>query len=219
MENDAWTHVKSKRKNGPGKPKKHIIVSKKNPLVTNTKDNNEDCGAAQDVIANCTSLSGTLSQSSLLKCLLSELGRTNFTQFSTTIALGIGQFCSSQSSLLQLAMLLSIRTHQRRLSADGDRGNSSSSSSDNDVIIEDTSERKSNCMIFDPLLSSKEREVCSLLNCPVSSENRMGKHQIDSGPTLFFMPHCPHRLYINLLWENWSQLDGVIILGNRCILV
>jgi SRR1 len=215
MEDDAWTHVKSKRKNGSGKPKKQIIVSKNNPVVTNIKDSDEDCGTAEDVIANCTKLSGTLSLSPLLKCLLSELGRTNFTQFSTTIALGIGQFCSSQSSLLQLAMLLSIRSHQRRLSGDGNDNNSSSSSSDSAVINEDTNESKSNCMIFDPLLSSKEREVCSLLNCPVSPENPMGKHRIESGPTLFFMPHCPHRLYINLLWENWSQLNSVIILGNR----
>lgn len=215
MENDAWTHVKSKRKNGSAKPKKQNIVSKSNPLVVNVKDSDEDCGTAQDVITKCTKLSVTLSQSPLIKCLLAEFGRTNFTQFSTTVALGIGQFCSSQSSLLQLAMLLSIRSHQRTMSADGNSNDLCLSSSDAEMIHENISERKSNCVIFDPLLSSKEREVCSLLNCPVSSENRMGKHQTESGPTLFFMPHCPHRLYINLLWENWSQLDSVIILGNR----
>ena len=215
MENDAWTHVKSKRKNGSGKPKKQIVVSKNNHLLTNIKDTDADCGTAQNVIINCTKLSETLLQTPFLKCILSELGRTNFTQFSTTIALGIGKFCSSQSSLLQLAMLLSIRNHQRRMSSDGNRHDPTISSTDNETIKEDTNERESNCTIFDPLLSSKECEVCSMLKCPMSSENRMGKHQTDSGPTLFFMPHCPHRLYINLLWENWSQLDSVIILGNR----
>lgn len=215
MENDAWIHVKSKRRNGSAKPKKQNAVSLSNPLVVNVKDSDEDCGTAQDVITKCTKLSVILLQSPLLQCLLAGIRRTNFTQFSTTIALGIGQFCSSQSSFLQLAMLLSIRSHQRTMSADENLNDLSLSSSDGEIINEDKSERRSNCVIFDPLLSSKEREVCTLLNCPVSSENRIGKHQTESGATLFFMPHCPHRLYINLLWENWSQLDSVIILGNR----
>ena len=36
--------------------------------------------------------------------------------------------------------------------------------------------------------------------------------------TLFFMPHCPRRLYSNLLWSNWrpEALPALIIAGNRC---
>lgn len=216
MENDAWTQVKSKRKNCSLKPKRQIILSKKNVLVTNTKDSTCDGETAQDVMAKCAKLSETLLQSLFFKCISTELYRTNFTEFSPTIALGIGQFCSSQSSLLQLATLLSIRNYQRTLSAESSpRVDISSLSSDPEVFDGDSTGRISICMIFDPLLSSKEHDVCTLLNWPVSSENRMGKHQALSGPTLFFMPHCPHRLYINLLWENWNQLDNVIILGNR----
>eukprot|EP01034_Spumella_vulgaris_P026250 gene26250-32796_t len=41
----------------------------------------------------------------------------------------------------------------------------------------------------------------------------MGKYDA-VGRTLFFMPHCPYRLYCNLLWQNWSQLSNTVILGN-----
>eukprot|EP00903_Cladosiphon_okamuranus_P019278 g17721.t1 len=36
-------------------------------------------------------------------------------------------------------------------------------------------------------------------------------------PTLFFMPHCPQRLYSNVLWANWSArgLGSIVILGNK----
>lgn len=32
--------------------------------------------------------------------------------------------------------------------------------------------------------------------------------------TFYFMPHCPYRLYCNLLWENWDILDKMCIFGN-----
>lgn len=28
------------------------------------------------------------------------------------------------------------------------------------------------------------------------------------------MPHCPYRLYCNVLWSHWHTLDDVCILGN-----
>eukprot|EP00596_Hydrurales_sp_CCMP1899_P010731 CAMPEP_0119055036 /NCGR_PEP_ID=MMETSP1177-20130426/75471_1 /TAXON_ID=2985 /ORGANISM="Ochromonas sp, Strain CCMP1899" /LENGTH=144 /DNA_ID=CAMNT_0007035477 /DNA_START=554 /DNA_END=988 /DNA_ORIENTATION=+ len=41
-----------------------------------------------------------------------------------------------------------------------------------------------------------------------------GKHPASKNTTLFFMPHCPYRLYVNLLWANWDNLENVAILGN-----
>lgn len=35
--------------------------------------------------------------------------------------------------------------------------------------------------------------------------------------TLFYMPHCPYRLYCNVLWRNWFHLDRIMILGNRLV--
>ena len=38
-----------------------------------------------------------------------------------------------------------------------------------------------------------------------------------TGRCLFYMPHCPYRLYCNLLWANMSCLDELVILGNRYV--
>ncbi len=37
------------------------------------------------------------------------------------------------------------------------------------------------------------------------------------GMVLFFMPHCPRRLYSNLLWANWRPraLPSLVVAGNR----
>lgn len=32
--------------------------------------------------------------------------------------------------------------------------------------------------------------------------------------TLFYMPHCPMRLYCNVLWSHWECLDSIIMFGN-----
>lgn len=50
--------------------------------------------------------------------------------------------------------------------------------------------------------------ISQQFGCSVETENKMGKHTIPrdsaAGWTLFFMPHCPMRLYSNVLWANWS---------------
>ena len=84
-------------------------------------------------------------------------------------------------------------------------------------------------IIFDPKFSETECEVCRKLGLQVRDHNTRGKHKIgsdrkndgfdlnDSVNTLFFMPHCPYRLYCNLLWSNWEKesLQKLFILGNR----
>ncbi len=49
----------------------------------------------------------------------------------------------------------------------------------------------------------------------IVKESEEGKY-IVSDKTLFFMPHCPFRLYSNLLWANWSKLSlsNILIIGN-----
>jgi hypothetical protein len=41
-----------------------------------------------------------------------------------------------------------------------------------------------------------------------------GRQQCPQSKTLFYMPHCPMRLYCNVLWSHWDQLDTTIIFGN-----
>jgi hypothetical protein len=99
---------------------------------------------------------------------------------------------------------------------------------------------------FEPFLQAVEREVLTQhFHVNILDENERGKRCVDrnqqlnfesesdvslegpcgktsipspSSTTLFYMPHCPMRLYSNLLWANWKpelMLNGrLIILGN-----
>ena len=109
------------------------------------------------------------------------------------VGLGIGRFTASPSALLQLAFLSCLRAVE---------GSTVAAASPVTVV-------------FDPLFSPLERRLCEQLGLTVSAENRRGMHRVAGGTTtLFFMPHCPYRLYVNLLWENWECLEHVVILGN-----
>jgi hypothetical protein len=81
---------------------------------------------------------------------------------------------------------------------------------------------------YEPLIKPVERKVLQHFQVELL-ENEQGKRQICSsqnekdqhhaeplGISLFFMPHCPMRLYSNLLWANWepSKLSRIIIFGN-----
>jgi len=51
----------------------------------------------------------------------------------------------------------------------------------------------------------------------VLTTNQRGKHRAEGVPTLFFLPHCPRKLYDNVLWANWSELDSITIVGNSLV--
>ncbi|XP_064392471.1 SRR1-like protein isoform X1 [Halichondria panicea] len=72
------------------------------------------------------------------------------------------------------------------------------------------------CSLFDPMLSSEEREAVERTGCSLLPHNELCKHPVHHS-TLFFMPHCGRAMYNNLLWSNWSptSLPCVTIIGNR----
>ncbi|CBJ29823.1 conserved unknown protein [Ectocarpus siliculosus] len=88
-------------------------------------------------------------------------------------------------------------------------------------------------LVFDPTMGEAEKAILAALGCGLL-ENEEGKRcccrccgergggdkaggEDVATPTLFFMPHCPRRLYSNVLWANWSSraMGSILILGNK----
>lgn len=80
---------------------------------------------------------------------------------------------------------------------------------------------KPRMIVFDPIMTETDKAILDALGCSIP-HNEKGKRCCGDGgedtsavgsprartraiPTLFFMPHCPCRLYSNLLWANWSS--------------
>lgn len=115
-------------------------------------------------------------------------------KFDHMVALGLGSL-TSETSKLQLVLFLCLCESLPSI------------------------ENARHVSIFDPCLSELDRDVYSSLNVPVLTENSKGKHRIaEQGNTLFFLPHCPYRLYCNILWANWDHFDKLYLLGNRLVM-
>lgn len=105
------------------------------------------------------------------------------------IILGVGNFAKSPAALVQLSFGLELCLQLCSTS----RG-----------------------MIYDPVMTSFEQEVCAQLGLVVET----GDTEIHHAPTssLFYMPHCPYLLYNQILWKNWGDcLRNVEIIGNRLV--
>ena len=170
----------------------------------------------------------------------SLLSRSSFTQllFSNTelmnklnccneiFCLGIGKFSSSMTSMYQLCLMMHLRKMMR---LDYQQLNSTFSAdslnppTEDNCVIDDIA----SISIFEPLFTDVDQRLCVSLNFTICNQNKMGMYSTDSvkrcldnvskgSLVLYFMPHCPYRLYVNVLWANWSEgLDRLCILGNR----
>ncbi|KAJ0067457.1 hypothetical protein NL108_007922 [Boleophthalmus pectinirostris] len=105
------------------------------------------------------------------------------------VCYGLGSFSSCVSARYQLAMLL--------------------------LLLGALKIELSDCLVFDPVFSSGEKDVLKRIGLTVLTENEEGKRQVDK-PTIFYLMHCGKALYNNLLWKNWSKhcLTEIIIIGN-----
>jgi hypothetical protein len=112
-------------------------------------------------------------------------------QITKIIALGLGSFSQSSNAQTQLCLLLWIRQYIQ--------------TEDHRIIIH----------LYDPVMSAVDCEVCKSLDIEVFHENKKGRYCLNEEKVLYFMPHCPYRLYCNVLWEHWNRLENLIIWGNR----
>mmetsp|Transcript_28284 Transcript_28284/g.83274 ORF Transcript_28284/g.83274 Transcript_28284/m.83274 type:complete len:260 (-) Transcript_28284:231-1010(-) len=131
---------------------------------------------------------------------------------SEIICYGIGNFSEPYSpSMLQLACVLQLR---RELSAkQGDRIMET-----NDDFPMDTLGKKGELKIhyFEPEITPAERRMLADFGVEIIEINEEGKRRISdtSRSTLFYMPHCPMRLYSNVLWANW---DPKLLFGGKLV--
>ena len=145
------------------------------------------------------------------------------------VAYGIGNFATTSSfsaPLLQLACLLFLRRQAASSSiVDDNLGKKS-----NDDIRSTFKQEQEQVQIYyyEPCILPVERELLeTVFHVTVLSNNEFGKLNIESmrqnaaiserdveAKSLFYMPHCPMRLYCNVLWSHWETLGSTIIFGN-----
>jgi SRR1 len=218
MDDQEWVRVVPKRAIDPKKAAKYRLagsLQRRDSTVTNHEKSHDDNLTVEDIVKGFSPLLASMKKSDFLKRALMSLEKTAPEGFSMMISLGVGNVLSSQSSLLQFALVLCIRESWQLSVADSALLHVDHSDVSKIIMQDGDISNDLKYQIFDPLFSAKESLVCRNLGLFVSDENRKGKHKAAKGPTLFFMPHCPYRLYVNLLWENWDNLENVIILGNR----
>ena len=124
--------------------------------------------------------------------------------------------------MLQLALALVIRKHlaihcsrnELKVQNDSDdSGNSSNIHSENQDLVK--------MLFFEPIMTELERTILNDALCvDIIETNERGKRQAQSNGkrTLFYMPHCPMRLYSNVLWANWGEplwSGNVVVYGNN----
>lgn len=221
---DDWTIVKTKKKVHKGN-NKHININNKNnkkPIKLNRiiDDDDDDVNTYDNVIKVINATTIELKRSKYYIKLIESIRSSITSKSSNTsncddtnyvlkeiVSLGIGAFSKSPSALLQLVMTLCLAQEFLH-------------DTNTDNKCDDQHMIKYNCIVFDPIFNDIEVLVCNKLGLAVSKENKYGKHMTTTNDddkksiTMFFMPHCPYRLYCNLLWKNWSNLANIIIYGN-----
>jgi len=130
--------------------------------------------------------------------------------FQSLVCLGIGNFSTSVNARYQLAfsMLLAEVIYGERQFPDTE-----GSGTGGDRLV--PTRQGAAPVLFDPVFSETEVQYARALGWDVPSENVAGRVNV-VGRTLFFMPHCGHQLYSNVLSANWNaeSLAQTAILGN-----
>lgn len=137
-----------------------------------------------------------------IKYIISTLGETFYFQniiklypdfkqnFQPTaiIALGIGSISQYINSMWQFALLVLLKERFE------------------DVKV----------LSFDPVASKIDQDISLTFGVDVLKENLKGNYNLsEEDRIIYYMPHCPYRLYCNVIWNHWSNLSKIVIIGNR----
>ena len=148
------------------------------------------------------------------------------------ICYGIGNFSAMpmySASMLQLAFAILIRKWSSMLTDDNkmskeyddhyDWYEQYNNKNNNNIVSWEDQQKQMKIRYFEPFMNTMERSILEqIFHVDILEKNERGKRSIDDNTTtttLFFMPHCPMRLYTNVLWANWGDsLLRTIIFGN-----
>lgn len=163
-----------------------------------------------------------------------EKGNDNCLNLREIVAYGIGNFASTSFSapMLQLACVLFLRRCAAALTII-DSNDISASNHDIQSVFEREQDQVP-IYYYEPCILPVERDVLqTVFHVHVLENNEFGKLNVQSmrqnndaaattatrsservSTSLFYMPHCPMRLYCNVLWSHWESLDSTVIFGN-----
>jgi hypothetical protein len=218
--NDTKNHRKTRRKNHYLQQQKQRQAvsslsssrnSNRSNIVVDDDDTSTTLEEIETKIQSCyKELRSESNLWSAVQDILKEIHQGR--QFSCIVCYGIGNFGTSTSNgpIWQLSLALLMRDC---LIEQYSKQNHDSDSNNVDVVSME---------YYEPIMTEKEEILLKKLNVNVLTKNERGQRSVDdddnnnnNGRVLFFMPHCPLKLYTNLLHTNWGdQLYRVVIFGN-----
>jgi hypothetical protein len=168
-------------------------------------------------LSNYTRFMNSQFEEALPDTLIKSISILGIGSFTSTKLTEYKQFTNSNSfwQLLLGLCLIGRSTQNKRNLEDGD-----------ETKAEQHSNISASC--YDPLLANeKDRLIFGPLPIELKQINHKGifdpvelYNVNDLQPNeriLLFMPHCPYRLYCNILFSFWNCLDKLVIVGNRLV--
>lgn len=203
-----------------------------------------DTSSIVSIIDNLKQLKSLLDNLDFSSSVFRTLNELDF-QFETILALGVGSFSDSQEALLQLAIGLHLQDcQQKRLFQLDMTSYGATTKRIVSLSVADPAMSAIDLEICRALgvtllpnhvgkysvLSNSETSDCNVADQSIikpilfqdTSDHEAQEQSVkptfalrSCRSTLFYMPHCPYRLYCSVLWTNWEFLDNIAILGNR----
>lgn len=213
QEGEEWTVVKSKRPQSKAISSKKPKSKKENQLIRNeivhfdyqqTKKQGIQEKTAKDCIKDidkCLLKFRSSAYFSLVRENLQKIDERLHNLHEIAI-LGIGSIGNSLNSQWQLVWILAVYEHII------------------EILSRDLQHESCKLTLFDPILQPIDTDICAHYDITISTDNNKGfsDHIFTTNTSiqiLYYMPHCPYRLYCNILWSGWDNLVNIGILGNR----
>eukprot|EP01038_Epipyxis_sp_PR26KG_P005852 gene5852-8075_t len=189
--NENWNVVKKKKKSSKilsltSENKKCGQINKKGNKSNISFQLENSLESLEFLTEHFRHTNSVFSESLYCSFLYNQFGTISSKKFDHMVCLGIGNFSTSDVSLLQLVVAVHLK-----------------------LLFPSIGE----VFIHDPQMSDMEFEFCNSIGfIPILTIIDLKKDKNKS--ILYWMPHCPYRLYCMILWNHWKYLNKIVIIGN-----